>query len=172
MGNMHMGRFGNEQPGVRLLLKTGATYYWSVKAVDAGLRAGSWSVEQSTCVTTQVPNPINNLVAVTEEQLMLSWTSPYGDAASYELRYSTYQPITNGTEWSAATVWSQNWTPLSVGNSENKILTGLMSDTSYYFAIKSTNAREHLYLTRQARSRWQRQEPSSCIGIPSKAMTR
>ena len=82
------------------------------------------------------------------ESISLTWTAP-ADAdgstsamSSYEIRFSKYE-ITGGA-WNGAEVWGGSPTPSSPGNTESVTITGLDSDTTYYFAIKSIDAKGFL----------------------------
>jgi PKD repeat protein len=72
----------------------------------------------------------------------LSWTAPGDDGGTgivsgYLLKYST-NPIDSGNFDSATTYNTASWTNLKAGGaSESRNLTGLNSDTLYYFAIKA-----------------------------------
>jgi hypothetical protein len=62
MGTYPLSRLSPGQPGRKLNLGAG-TYYWQVRAIDTGLRAGGWSAESS--FTIQPALTIND-VTVTE----------------------------------------------------------------------------------------------------------
>ena len=71
----------------------------------------------------------------------LSWTATgddgkTGTAAHYELRYSTQQFDASG--FAGATLYSPStsWIPLEVGVKEQKTVTGLDAQKTYYFALK------------------------------------
>jgi hypothetical protein len=72
----------------------------------------------------------------------LQWTAPgddslTGTAFQYDIRYST-SPITEAN-WSAAIQVTGEPTPKIVGSSETFTVTGLVPNTVYYFAIKSSD---------------------------------
>jgi hypothetical protein len=80
----------------------------------------------------------------TTDQITLTWTAVgnngmSGNATGYVLKYSTIGPI-NETNWALATTYSQLWTPLPHGNTETHVVSGLMSDTTYWFAIKARDS--------------------------------
>ena len=96
------------------------------------------------------PDPISDLSAEmnSSESISLTWTAP-ADAdgstsamSSYEIRFSKYE-ITGGA-WNGAEVWDRSPAPSSPGNTESVTITGLDSDTTYYFAIKSIDAKGFL----------------------------
>ena len=133
-------RIAPSEAGIMLNLRGNTTYYWSVKTIDAGFASSGWSVEQSTYIPVYTPYVITGLTAVTDSQVKLSWTAPLGFPVSYEMRYSTVGAITNESEWSAATAFAQSWVPAAPGYAETKYLTGLISGTTHWFAIKSANS--------------------------------
>lgn len=74
------------------------------------------------------------------QTLLVSWTAPGDDGASgtasfYDLRRST-SPITAGNFNSAAPVTPQP-VPAAGGSSQSYVAQGLVSGTTYYFAIKA-----------------------------------
>ncbi|MEZ4886797.1 MAG: fibronectin type III domain-containing protein [Chitinophagales bacterium] len=83
-------------------------------------------------LSTSLPTPYS---------LQLKWTVPNnaGESAptSYELRYST-API-NEANFEAATAANNLPTPANGGETETFTLNNLLSNTLYYFAIKSAN---------------------------------
>jgi Fibronectin type III domain len=77
---------------------------------------------------------------VTDNSVTLSWTTPgddgmIGTASQFDLRYST-SPITN-TNFLSATRWTSMPTPAAPGTQQSVTVTGLQSNTNYYFAIKT-----------------------------------
>lgn len=89
------------------------------------------------------PSVITDLSAsgATSQSINLSWTSPgddttNGTATTYDIRYST-SPITNNTDFNNATQAVGEPTPQVAGSSENFTVSGLSSQTRYYFAIKT-----------------------------------
>ena len=121
----------------------GATCYWSVQAIDTTLRPGPWSAQQ-TFNLLYPPGDITTLVAVPGSQVKLTWIAPgdnyyaVGSSASYyAIRYSSNTPF----NWGTANVWS--WgrgVSGSAGVNETEIITGLMPDTTYYFAIQTVDS--------------------------------
>ncbi len=97
-------------------------------------------------ILTIVPNVnVVDLVASDPQwdRVTLTWTAPpanpeTGDtAASYDIRYST-DPITE-SNWDAATSVANPPVPGAPGASETLLVTGLSEDTTFYFALKSTD---------------------------------
>ena len=73
---------------------------------------------------------------------MLHWTAPgddgrIGRASQYDLRYST-SPITDAN-WSLAARVDGLSRPLPYGNREMVTVSGLLSSTDYYFAVKAAD---------------------------------
>ncbi|MGP8323231.1 MAG: FlgD immunoglobulin-like domain containing protein [Methanosarcinaceae archaeon] len=93
---------------------------------------------------TTAPAAITNLTASnpTASSITLTWTAPgddgtIGTAAAYDIRYST----TNITEanWNSATQVTGETFPQTAGSAETHTVTGLTSETTYYFAVKTTD---------------------------------
>jgi hypothetical protein len=93
---------------------------------------------------TTGPDTISNLAAAnpTLTEVTVSWSSPNDDdlsgvAANFDLRYST-SPI-NGTNFGSATQVSGEPAPDVEGTPHSVLITGLTEDTTYYFAIQTTD---------------------------------
>jgi len=93
---------------------------------------------------TKPPAAVSNLVAVSPSltSITLRWTAPAdkgssGGASTYDVRYST-TTITAAT-WSAATQVSGEPKPGTPGKADSLVVNGLLSDTYYYFALKSAD---------------------------------
>ncbi|MFC1731822.1 fibronectin type III domain-containing protein [candidate division KSB1 bacterium] len=72
----------------------------------------------------------------------LSWTAPgddgsTGTAATYDVRYST--SVITDLNWFSATQTTGEPSPSVAGSSESMTVSGLFSDTLYYFAIKTSD---------------------------------
>jgi phosphodiesterase/alkaline phosphatase D-like protein len=77
---------------------------------------------------------------VTWNSVSLSWTAPGDDslsglASQYDLRYSTSAITSNN--FASATRFMTTPTPATSGTRQNVIVTGLLPNTTYYFAIKT-----------------------------------
>ena len=77
------------------------------------------------------------------DDVTLSWTAPgddgsVGTAASYELRMMPTSAITSAN-WNAAIVVAGTPTPATAGTRQSVVVSGLATDTTYYFAIKTTD---------------------------------
>ncbi len=93
MGTYPLGRLAPMQPGRRLSLGAG-TYYWQVRAIDTGLRAGDWSAESSFALQPSIT--INDVTVIegdagtVQADFIVTLLNPAGTAT---VDYST----TNGT---------------------------------------------------------------------------
>jgi hypothetical protein len=93
---------------------------------------------------TTAPAAVSNLATAnpTGTSIQLSWTAPgddgaTGTATSYDIRYSTIS-ITDGN-WAGATQVTGEPTPAAAGTAQNMTVSGLNSDTTYYFAMKTSD---------------------------------
>jgi hypothetical protein len=89
------------------------------------------------------PSTITNLLASIPagHTITLTWTAPGGNghldlAAGYIVKYSTTGQITD-LNWSSAMTYAQTWTPLTPGSTEERSVSGLNSETRYWFAVKA-----------------------------------
>ena len=125
-------------------LNPSTTYYFAIKAIDA---MGNRS-PLSNCVTaiTPVAPAITDLTPGDpgSTRVPLTWTAiddgVTGTFTSYNLRYSTTE-ITDDTTFNAATAVTGLPAPKAAGSSESFLVTGLSQQTTYYFAIKATDAK-------------------------------
>ena len=92
---------------------------------------------------TTAPAAINDLVISnpTANSITLTWTAPgddenTGTATGYVVKYSTSGSI-NDSNWDSATTYGQSWIPLTAGSIETHVVSGLNSNTQYWFAIKA-----------------------------------
>ena len=91
------------------------------------------------------PSNITNLTVGTGTStgIPLSWTSPgddttSGTATTYDIRYST-SVISNNTDFTNATQVTGEPNPKVAGSAENFTVTGLTPNTTYYFAMKTSD---------------------------------
>jgi len=90
-----------------------------------------------------VPGNVSQVTAEsTATAVTLTWTAPgddgsIGQATSYDLRYST-TPITDGN-FSTATAVTGLSAPAPAGSTETTTVTGLQPNTSYFFALKTSD---------------------------------
>lgn len=83
-----------------------------------------------------------NAYAQGDVSVTLTWTAPgddgsSGTATSYDVRYST-SAITEAN-WGSATQASGEPSPHAAGTDESFTVTGLDPNTTYYFAIKTSD---------------------------------
>jgi len=126
-------------------LAQGSDYTSRLRTADD---AGNWS-EFSNAVNTSpedttAPGPVTDLAATVEsdQTVTLHWTAPgddgtQGTATSYEIRYST-TPL-NSVHWLGASLAADPPSPLASGEAQELRITGLLSDTPYYFGLKATD---------------------------------
>ena len=127
-------------------LTAGVTYYFAIKVTD------EWPLTSAISNVLAVPMPAPDaaapaaitdlrLTATQSSTAYLRWTAPadVGSAgvARYEMRYST-SPI-DETNWAAAIVAAAPPAAATPGATVNGVVTGLVGDTTYYFAVKSVD---------------------------------
>ena len=129
-------------------LTPATTYYFAMRSQDD---ASNWSgisntVSRATLAAPDVtlPAPIASLGinALTDTTATLGWTavgddSLTGTAASYDVRFST-QPITT-TSWATAIQVTGEPAPAAPGTAQTFMVRNLSRQTTYYFAIKTTD---------------------------------
>ena len=138
----------DDDPSLHYLagLTTGTIYYIAIRAIDKvgnealnnNVASAMPKVEDETA-----PAAIIDLVATPGagyDRIDLSWTAPGDDewvgmATKYIIKYATYN-ITIDNFDSVVDVKERNVT-VSGGNPDSQTITGLASDTLYYFAIKT-----------------------------------
>lgn len=126
------------------------TYYARVRSRND---AGTWEAFVSagstfTASDIGAPAAIADLQASSgpvEGEVRLLWTAPTEDPASggavarYLVKWSL-NPITTLPEFDAAMDYAQAWSPLAPGGSEDRVLAGFASGTTYYFAVRGEDA--------------------------------
>lgn|GEM_PF-6371184 len=128
-------------------LSAGWTYYIALMSADA---ASNWSALSNRAVVTTTdavpPERIADLWAESRgsDGVMLRWTAPRdrsesGQAASYEVRYSLAE-INEGAWESATRFPASALNPSAAGSPESLLVGGLDAETTYHFAIRSTDA--------------------------------
>jgi len=117
-------------------LQSNMTYYFAIKAVD---EAGNWSALSNIASTVtdndSPPDAISDLMVETGDtlgELLLSWTVP-ADAASYQIAYSR-DTITAGN-YLSANFWYDPPEPLSAGEVQSFVLSGLVPAAEYWVAM-------------------------------------
>ena len=128
-------------------LASGTTYYFAIKTADD---VPNWSglsnvASLATSTESTPPSAIAGLSIdnITGSSVRLNWVAPgddgnSGTATTYDIRYST-SPIGNETDWDSATAVTGEPTPLVAGTAQSYTVTGLDIETSYYFAIKTSD---------------------------------
>ena len=127
-------------------LSSNTTYHYRVNTTDS---AGNTATSQDRTFTTSAvadttaPSSITDLTtsSLGQTSLTLSWTVPTDTSgiASYDIRYST-TPITS-TTFSSATQLTNVPLPTTSGSTQTQYVSvGLTPNTTYSFAIKSTDA--------------------------------
>ncbi|MCX6829825.1 MAG: fibronectin type III domain-containing protein [candidate division Zixibacteria bacterium] len=127
-------------------LQPSTTYYFAIKTAD---EVPNWSAisniaSRATAAEQVPPAAVTNFAAgaVTTSSVVLSWTAPgddgnTGTASQYDIRYST-STITEANWGSVAQATSEP-TPKIAGSAETFTLTGLLPNTTYYYAIKTAD---------------------------------
>ena len=111
---------------------------------DSGLQGLFFDQLQVLVADITPPDAVTNLTAsgATLTSIQLDWTAPFDDdvsgvTASYDLRFST-SPIT-GTTFNSATQVQGEPVPDVEGTPHSVVITNLTENTTYYFAIQSTD---------------------------------
>ncbi len=118
------------------------TYWFVIKAYDDvdnyGLVSNSPEVQTNEA---EAPDAIADLSAssISSTWVTLTWTAPGDDqdtgiADGYVFKYLMTGPITE-ENWDTAIIYEQSWTPSVSGTAESRIITGLIPNTDYWFAI-------------------------------------
>ena len=127
-------------------LDPNTTYYFCLITAD---EVPNWSnlsnvASGATSDETTPPDDITNLLAgsPTETTVLLRWTAPgddgsSGTASQYDIRYST--ATITAANFSSATAVLAPPTPQSAGNTQTFVVSGLTSETTYFFAIKTAD---------------------------------
>ncbi len=126
-------------------------YYFAIKTRDEESNRSALSniaVAVTSPPDTISPAIINDLSVVKARPISIeiSWTAPgddgmVGTALYYEIRYSK-NPITDST-WDIATPVSNVPNPETAGKMQSMIVIGLVPQTIYYFAIRTTDEQKN-----------------------------
>lgn len=127
-------------------LTPGITYYIGIRAIDkVGNEALNNNVASAMAKEddTTPPAAVTDLVAtpgVGNDRIDLSWTAPGDDgwqgmATKYIIKYATYN--INAGNFGSITDVKERSVTVSGGGPDSETITGLASDTLYYFAIKT-----------------------------------
>lgn len=129
-------------------LTPATTYYFGIKVGD---ETPSWSALSNIATGTTIlppdiipPNKITDLMVMetTQTTIALSWSAPgdddlTGQATAYDLRYA--EEIITSSNWNTTDACSGVPTPKFAGELETFIVTGLNSNSTYYFGIKASD---------------------------------
>ncbi len=130
-------------------LNSGTTYYFAVRATD---EVNNMSDVSNIATATTLPlTPVSDLTVLdpllkTTTEITLTWTSPgndgiYSKATAYDLRYMKGD-ITDTTmfDWASATQCTTGVpTPNTSGYPDTFKVSGLLYNTVYTFALKTTD---------------------------------
>ncbi|MBI5574460.1 MAG: lamin tail domain-containing protein, partial [Elusimicrobia bacterium] len=122
------------------------TAAFTVKADDRGTNIGELTSGSPIVNVVFRPETITNLSASSGPntgEITLTWSAPDPkdgtDASnSYDIRYASYAVITDEI-FTSATQITNELSPQSKGINQSFVITGLTENTTYYFAIKSSN---------------------------------
>jgi len=141
-------------------LSDGTTYYFALKTTDDNTNTSSLSNVRNLATTGAAspsgggggsadsifPGIINDLsaTAIDEKTVELIWSAPgddglVGTASFYDTRYNT-EEITIYT-WTASTQVANEPLPKPVGTIQSMRISNLLPETTYYFALNSTDDR-------------------------------
>jgi hypothetical protein len=117
-------------------LVTNSTYYFAIRTADA---AGNWSGMSNVWSKLAL-----GTVVAPGGTATLSWTAPgedslTGQAALYDFRYSL-QPIPSLAAFNSATRVQGVPPPSPPGTRETFTVSGLVTNSTYYFAIRTADA--------------------------------
>lgn len=129
-------------------LSANTTYFFAIKTSDEVPNTSAISNVPSGTTSaagdTTAPAAITDLAlsGAAASSINLSWTAPGDDgntdtATSYDIRYST-SVITEGN-FSSATQVAGEPTPQTAGTSQSMAVSGLSSNTTYFFAMKTSD---------------------------------
>jgi hypothetical protein len=122
------------------------TYYFAVRTAD---EMPNWSGLSNIAIGITLPVPdtiaprrVSDLQVgdMSTTTVLLTWTAPGDDSATgtatvYDIRYAQYQ-ITTENFLDADSVENAP-TPSAAGTTENATISGLASNTAYYFAVRA-----------------------------------
>ncbi len=138
---------GNSDGMIVSGLSSSTTYYFAMKASDEVPNTSSLSNVANATTSppdNTAPAAVTDLATSnpTINSITLSWTAPgddgsTGTAASYDIRYSTSE--ISEANWASATQVTSEPTPAVAGTGQSKTVSGLSSDTTYYFAMKTSD---------------------------------
>ncbi len=131
------------------MVANGTLHYYMYVYLEPYYQAGGlegWFIDNFQVLVPDVtpPDAINDLNAAnpTLTEIELSWSSPDDDdvsgvTAAFDLRFST-SPIT-GTNFGSANTVTGEPNPDVAGTPHNVLITGLTENTTYFFAVVTTD---------------------------------
>ena len=140
---------GTPQSMIVVGLVASTTYYFALESSDGVPNTSALSnvaigATLASAGDGTPPASIADLVTTTKtvSSITVNWNAPgddgaVGTATSYDLRYST-SPITEGNFASASQV-SGEPAPAVAGTAQSMIVSGLVANTTYYFALKTSD---------------------------------
>jgi len=109
-------------------LSAGTTYYYRVRAYNSGGTSGN---SNTISITTIPPAPTATAAtSVTSNSFTANWNSANG-TTGYRLDVATNSSFTN---------YVTGYQNLDVGNATNRNVTGLSSNTAYYYRVRAYNS--------------------------------
>lgn len=128
------------------LALTGTTFYYRITAYNGYFESDfsnisfAYSINDNPLNDTIPPQAVIDLMAAKGNKggsIILRWSETgddgkIGKATSYEIRYTTYQPFI----WENAEISTINFVMANPGDIESVIIDGLLSNLTYYFAVK------------------------------------
>jgi len=127
-------------------LELGATYYFAINTYDEVPNYSPMSnIVSGTTENEQIsPESIDNLVIsnATMNSLTLTWTAPgddgdQGTASTYDIRI--LNNVVTESNWNQAVQINNEPSPQSAGTQETFTISGLVSEITYYIAIKTAD---------------------------------
>jgi hypothetical protein len=82
-----------------------------------------------------------SMLSATNDSITLTWIAPgrnghNGRISGYVVKYSAYGHILE-QNWTLTETYVQDWTPMQNGTLETRTISGLTSNTTYWFALKA-----------------------------------
>jgi hypothetical protein len=125
-------------------LTAGTVYWFALRTSDEVVNTSALSNTVLAKPDAIPPGAVTDLRVAGESNttITLTWTAPGNDgnegiASAYDLRYATDQ-VTEET-WATANIVQDPLTPGSPGTQETMEVAGLLSRTTYYFALKTAD---------------------------------
>lgn len=121
------------------------TRYVRVTRLDGGANASELVLYGAPAGSDEIaPSAIGDVSVTSQsvDSVTLAWTATgddlgAGTAASYEVRYST--AMITEADWTAVTPAVGTPMPSAAGSAETMTVSGLLPDTTYYFAVKAVD---------------------------------